>query len=243
MSVCICVFCGGGVYTMLLGQERGVWGWKCGPSVIGSEPNVTLCVSLCLCDAEEYKYSPLGVLTHTHTHSFPLQTYELSSQRKKLRIKLCASGLFLRRLQVLNQDFAETTLRWILMQVPHAVGLLHPSWLWTPAFSPTRCFKLTVQTEKWGSPGRKKKHRAPDLAERATRMPISPMTACKIYDSKWMAASANACTTSTRQWMGSERWCPTRRARPYASCPKSPPCFSPETTSSCSPALWRRWRS
>ncbi len=157
MSVCICVFCGGGVYTMLLGQERGVWGWKCGPSVIGSEPNVTLCVSLCLCDAEEYKYSPLSVLTHTRTHSFPLQTYELSSQRKKLRIKLCASGLFLRRLQVLNQDFAETTLRWILMQVPHAVGLLHPSWLWTPAFSPTRCFKLTVQTEKWGSPGWKKK--------------------------------------------------------------------------------------
>ncbi len=72
MSVCICVFCGGGVYTMLLGQERGVWGWKCGPSVIGSEPNVTLCVSLCLCDAEEYKYSPLSVLTHTHAHTHSL---------------------------------------------------------------------------------------------------------------------------------------------------------------------------
>ncbi len=246
MSVCICVFVEVGCIQCYWGRKGGVWGWKCGPSVIGSEPNVTLCVSLCLCDAEEYKYSPLSVLTHTRTHSFPLQTYELSSQRRSCVLNFVQVGCSWE-----DCKFLTKTLRKQLVEDSDASStcsrfFFNPSWLWTPAFLQQGVSSLLCRQRK-GQPRlekkntehriwRKRGHTHADLSHdglQDLRLKVNGRERKRMHDLNqaigWAPSGDVPYSAGARRTQAVQNLHPASRQRTLPS--------------SCSPALWRRWRS
>lgn len=137
-------------------------------------------------------------------------------------------------------------LKWIPMLAPPAVAPRLQTWWWMTlqgASSPIRCSRSTAtRTEQTVRPA-KAGRTAAAWAVRANPDLSSARKRCKIRGWKLTVEKGRGCMIWTRRWMASERSCHTHMDPRSASCQRFPPCSWLAITSSCFPALWRRWRN
>lgn len=192
--------------------------------------------------AEQHKLREKWGCTKTAGNWESLETYSSGPKLKLSRFK--SFGGFFGSLFLFLNFLPQ--LKWIPMLAPPAVAPRLQTWWWMTlqgASSPIRCSRSTAtRTEQTVRPA-KAGRTAVAWAVRANPDLSSARKRCKIRGWKLTVEKGRGCMIWTRRWMASERSCHTHMDPRSASCQRFPPCSWLAITSSCFPALWRRWRN